>query len=145
VSKLLTGRLGFYSWQHRVSLFVTMPRLIFLSHPASYPLGTRVFSSGAKRQGHETNNSPSSSAEVRDMCICTSTPLYICMTWCSVEHHGQLYPFPYFLYHSMAIKVTSIMNSNYKFKYFCFGQHWFLLEFSGSFLTLICLWAHSQG
>jgi hypothetical protein len=38
------------------------------AHPASYPMGTRALSLGIKRPGREADQSPSSSAEVKE-CV----------------------------------------------------------------------------
>jgi hypothetical protein len=46
-------------------------------HPASYPMGTRNFSTGVKRPVRETDHSPPSSAEVKKSWIYTSTPPYV--------------------------------------------------------------------
>jgi hypothetical protein len=44
------------------------------AHPASYPMGTGDFSSGAKRPGREAYHSPPSSAKVKNAWSYTSTP-----------------------------------------------------------------------
>jgi hypothetical protein len=49
------------------------------AHPASYPMGTGGSFPGVKRQGREADHSPSTSAEVKEMWIYTSTPLYVFM------------------------------------------------------------------
>jgi hypothetical protein len=36
------------------------------AHPVSYPMGSGFFSVGVKRQGHEAEHSPPSSAEVQN-------------------------------------------------------------------------------
>jgi hypothetical protein len=48
-------------------------------HPTSYTMGTGGFFSGVKRQGREADHSPPTSAEVKKICIYTSTPPYIFM------------------------------------------------------------------
>jgi hypothetical protein len=48
-------------------------------HPTSYKMGTGVSFPGIKRQGREADHSPPTSAEVKKMWICTSTPLYVFM------------------------------------------------------------------
>jgi hypothetical protein len=47
-------------------------------HP-TYPMGTGGSFPGVKRQGRETDHSPSTSAEVKKTWIYTSTPPYIFM------------------------------------------------------------------
>jgi hypothetical protein len=49
------------------------------AHPASYPMGTGSFSPEVKRPGSETDDSPSTSAEIKKMCVYTSTPPYVFM------------------------------------------------------------------
>jgi hypothetical protein len=63
-------------------------------HPASYPMGTRDSFPGVKRPGRETDNSPPSSAEVKNAWSYTSTPQYVFMTWCSVKQRD----FTFYLY-----------------------------------------------
>jgi hypothetical protein len=59
------------------------------AHPVSYPMGTRGFSLGVKRQGHESDHSPPSSAEVKNVCNYTSTPQYVFIAWCLVKHRDN--------------------------------------------------------
>jgi hypothetical protein len=47
-------------------------------HPTSYPTGTGDFL-GVKRQGHEADHSPPTSAEVKKIWFYTSTPTYVLM------------------------------------------------------------------
>jgi hypothetical protein len=59
---------------------------------ASYPVGTRVPSSGVKWIGRETNCSPLSGAKVKNVWSHTSTPPpFVCMVWCLVKDQRQLY------------------------------------------------------
>jgi hypothetical protein len=62
------------------------------AHTASYPMGTRPLSLGAKRHGRETDHSPPSSAEVKNAWSYTSTPQYSVMEWCSVKAQGKTLP-----------------------------------------------------
>jgi hypothetical protein len=48
-------------------------------HPASYPMGTKVSFLGVKRPGREADQSPPSSAEVKNTWGYTSTPQYVFM------------------------------------------------------------------
>jgi hypothetical protein len=48
-------------------------------HPTSYPMGTGALSLGVKRPGREVGRSLPTSAEVKKMCIYTSTPPYAFM------------------------------------------------------------------
>jgi len=50
------------------------------AHPASYSMGTRVFTPHIKQPGHEADHSPQSSAEVKNAGSYTSTPQYVFMT-----------------------------------------------------------------
>jgi hypothetical protein len=47
-----------------------------VAHPASYPIGSEGSFAGVKLLGHEADHSSPTSAEVRRMCIYTSTPPY---------------------------------------------------------------------
>jgi hypothetical protein len=46
------------------------------AHPASYPVGTGVLSSGVKRPEREADHSPPTNAEVKKVWIYISTPPY---------------------------------------------------------------------
>jgi hypothetical protein len=48
-------------------------------HPTSYKMGTGGSFLGVKRQGREVDHSPPTSAEIKEMWIYTSTPLYVFM------------------------------------------------------------------
>jgi hypothetical protein len=48
-------------------------------HPTSYKMGTGGSFPRLKRQGREADHSPPISAEVKKMCIYTSTPPYVFM------------------------------------------------------------------
>jgi hypothetical protein len=65
------------------------------AHPASYPMGTRALFLGVKQLGCEADHSPPSSAEVKNVWSCTSTPQYAFMAWCSVKKStGITLPLP---------------------------------------------------
>jgi hypothetical protein len=64
------------------------------AHPASYPMGTGVFSPGIKRPGHEADHSPPSSAEIKNEWSYSSAHPYVFMVWCSVEHRDK-FTLPY--------------------------------------------------
>jgi hypothetical protein len=49
-------------------------------HPTFYNMGTGGSFPGVKRQGHEADHSPPTSAEVKKMWIYTSTALYVFMS-----------------------------------------------------------------
>jgi hypothetical protein len=53
-----------------------------VKHPASYPMGTRDSFPGVKRSGREADQSPPSSAEVKNAWSYTSTLQYVFMAWC---------------------------------------------------------------
>jgi hypothetical protein len=59
------------------------------AHPASYPKGTGDFFLGIKRPRREDDNSPLSSAEVKNAWNYTSTPQYIFMALCLVKHRDN--------------------------------------------------------
>jgi hypothetical protein len=63
------------------------------AHPASYPMGTGALSLGVKWPGRESDNSPPSSAEVKECMELYLHSQYAFMTWCSVKAQGQLYLF----------------------------------------------------
>jgi hypothetical protein len=56
------------------------------AHPASYPMGTGGSYTRVNVAKHEADQSPLSSAEVKNTCSYTSTSLYIFMVWCLVKH-----------------------------------------------------------
>jgi hypothetical protein len=49
-------------------------------HPASYTMGTAVFSPGVKQLGREADHSSPTSDEVKNTWMYTSNPLYVFMT-----------------------------------------------------------------
>jgi hypothetical protein len=48
-------------------------------HPTSYPMDTGGSYPEVKRQGREADHSPPTSAEVKELWIYTSTPIYVFM------------------------------------------------------------------
>jgi hypothetical protein len=52
--------------------------------PGSYPMGTASFSSGAKRPWRESDHSPTSCTEVKNVWSYTSTPQYVFMVCCLI-------------------------------------------------------------
>jgi hypothetical protein len=48
-----------------------------------------AFSLGVKQPGREADNSPPSSAEVKNAWKYTSTPQYVFMAWCFVKHRDN--------------------------------------------------------
>jgi hypothetical protein len=59
------------------------------AHPASYPMATGGSFPGVKRPGREADNSPPSSAEVKNARSYTSTPQYVFVAWCLVKHRDN--------------------------------------------------------
>jgi len=59
------------------------------AHPASYPVGTADSYPRVKRPGREAEQSPPSSAEVKNTCSSASTPKYVFMVWCLVKHRDN--------------------------------------------------------
>jgi len=70
---------GFLSLRYRVQTGS-------VAHPASCPMGTGGSYLGVKRPGHEADHSPPSSAEVINAWSYLSTPQYVIMVWCVVNH-----------------------------------------------------------
>jgi hypothetical protein len=54
----------------------------------SYLMDTGVVTSGVKRLGRETNDSPPCIAEPKNAWSYTSTHPYVCMAWCSIKLQG---------------------------------------------------------
>jgi hypothetical protein len=54
-------------------------------HPTAYRMGIGGSFPGVKRQGHETDQSPPTSAEVKKMWIYTFTPPYVFMAYCLIS------------------------------------------------------------
>jgi hypothetical protein len=73
-----------------IFLFTTVYRQALgpTQSPIQWVPGT--LSLGVKRPRHEANNSPSSTAEVKNPWSYTSTPQYAFMVWCSVNVQGHL-------------------------------------------------------
>jgi hypothetical protein len=66
------------------------PLHIIQTDPGAHPPG--AFSPGIKSPGHEADHSPATSAEVKNMWICTSTHPYIFMAQYLISYaQGQLY------------------------------------------------------
>jgi hypothetical protein len=58
-------------------------------HPATYSMSTGGFSLGLKRPGREADHSNPSSAKVKNVWHYTSTPHYIYMMWCLINHRDN--------------------------------------------------------
>jgi hypothetical protein len=69
---------GIFSLHHRLG--PTQP-------PIQWVQG--AFYLGVKRPGHEADHSLPSSAEVKNAWSCTSTPQYVFMAWCLVNHRNN--------------------------------------------------------
>jgi hypothetical protein len=54
-------------------------------HPASYSMGTEGFFPEVKRSGREADHSLQTSAEVKEMWIYTSAPLYAFVAYCLIS------------------------------------------------------------
>jgi hypothetical protein len=63
---------------------ITSSRLALGAHPVSYPIATLV-----KRQGHKADHSASTSVEIKNTWIYTSTPPYTFMAYCLVKHRDS--------------------------------------------------------
>jgi len=92
LTMLWVGRPWFYSRQGLgVFLFTTASRRALGPNHPPIQWVPGVLSLGVKRPECETDNSPPSSAEVRNAWSVTSTPQYAFMTWFSVKAQEQLY------------------------------------------------------
>jgi hypothetical protein len=78
-------------------------------HPSSSPIGTVV--SFVKRPGREADQSPPSSAKVKNAWSYTSTLQYALMSWCSVKQHRDNFTF-YHMYDVVHISVLEVNISN---------------------------------
>jgi hypothetical protein len=56
------------------------------AHPAPYPICTGDPLGVKWWRRCETDHSPPPTAEVKNMCSCTFTPLYVFMVWCFIKH-----------------------------------------------------------
>jgi hypothetical protein len=62
-------------WRPGIFLFTTVSRMAL----------------GVKQPGRETDHSPPSSAEVKNVWSYTSAPQYTFMAWCLVKHRDNIY------------------------------------------------------
>jgi hypothetical protein len=74
-----TERSGFESRQGQEFSLLNVVQTGSGVHPTSYTMSTGSSFPGVKRQGHEADHSPPTSAEVKKMWIYTSTPPYAFM------------------------------------------------------------------
>jgi hypothetical protein len=75
LTRLQTNDWGSVLGRAELLLLTTISR----AHSASYPVGTRVLSSGIKQLGHKPNHLPPSSAQVKSAWSYTSTASSVCM------------------------------------------------------------------
>jgi hypothetical protein len=94
---------GFESW-HRVHTGTG-------TNIAFYPMGTGCSFLGVKLPGCEANNSPSSSAEVKNVWSYTSTPQYAFIA-CSVKkNRGKILPLLlYLFYHTISSEKLFLLK-----------------------------------
>jgi hypothetical protein len=59
------------------------------AHPSLYPVAPGSSFPGGKQPGHEIDSSPPSSAAVKSSSY-TSTPPYVFMAWCLLNHTGDI-------------------------------------------------------
>jgi hypothetical protein len=71
------ARAGTFSIHHRVQTDSE-------SHPAPYPMGTRIFSLGVKRPVCEADHTPPSSTEVKE-CVEMHFPSSSTPSWCGAQ------------------------------------------------------------
>jgi hypothetical protein len=103
----MIGVLGFNSqWVLGIFLFTTMSRTAL--GPTQPPIQwvPRALSLGVKRPGHESDHSPPSSAEVKNVWSYTSTPQYTFMAWCFVQHRDN-FTFTFFTF-TFLLHLTKI-------------------------------------
>jgi hypothetical protein len=84
------GVLGFDSWRGLgIFLFTTASRKVL--GPTQPPIQwvTGALSLRVKRPEREADNSPPSSAEVKNALSYISTPQYVFMAWCCVKHRDN--------------------------------------------------------
>jgi hypothetical protein len=77
------------SWESFVGLiflFTTMFRPTLEAHLASYPVGSGGSFSELKWPGTRAEHLPASNAKIKNVWSYTSTPPYIFMAWCLVQH-----------------------------------------------------------
>jgi hypothetical protein len=72
------GREFEFRWSQTIS-FLHIVQIGSGVHPTSYKMGSGGSFPGVKLQGREADHSPPTSAEVKKMCIYTSTPPYVFM------------------------------------------------------------------
>jgi hypothetical protein len=66
--------------------FSPLPPNLSGAHSASYPLARGAFYAGVKRPRRGTDHSQPSSVEVKNAWNYISTPPYIFMAWCLINH-----------------------------------------------------------
>jgi hypothetical protein len=91
VTRLRARRSEFYCRQGRNILFATTSRPA-AAHPTPYPIDTAVISYGIKQPKREDDHSPPCSTCVKNALSNTSTPPYLRMALCLVEHRSKLHP-----------------------------------------------------
>jgi hypothetical protein len=85
----MIGVLGFDSRRGLgIFLFTASRTALGSTQPAIQWVTGAVFL-GLKRLGREADNSPPSSAEVKNAWSYTSTPQYVFMVWCLVKHRDS--------------------------------------------------------
>jgi hypothetical protein len=84
------GVLGFDSRRGLgIFLFTTVSRTALVPTQPPIQWVPVALSLGVKRPGRADDNSPPSSAEVKNAWSYTSTPLYVFMAWCLVKHRDN--------------------------------------------------------
>jgi hypothetical protein len=90
--------------------FYIRPRIQIGSgaHPVSYPVGTGALSPGEHRPGHEADQSPPPSTEIKKEWSYTSTTPYVFMAWClAITRDNFTFTIVYFTTLSAAHTVYS--------------------------------------
>jgi hypothetical protein len=91
VTRLQARQLGFHCWQGQgYFLFANVSRLALgPTHPPTQWV-PGVPSLGIKQPEHEADHLPLSHAKVKNAWRNTSTPQYVFMEWCLIEHRDTL-------------------------------------------------------
>jgi hypothetical protein len=90
---LRAGRPGFDSWLAMMGIFLfstaSRPALGVTQPPIEWIPG--ILPPAVKRPGLEADNSPPSSVEIKNTWSYTSTPPYVFMAWCLIQHRIRLH------------------------------------------------------
>jgi hypothetical protein len=77
-----------------------------VTHNTSYPVDNWVPSSVEKRPGSQANHSSPFCAEIKNAWSYASTPQYVCIPWCLVQHKANI-PFTHSLQRKAVLRCRS--------------------------------------